>query len=104
RYLTNNDIGLAKSIVDVMSVNLMMRRPFDDEYKGGKREIIGYKLEGKNGKSKIPFGLDKDKHYMIMFITKNRFGSTDEFQIISEYNLSTNTYRDIGICNIPQDW
>lgn len=104
RYYTNNEIGLAKSIVDVMSVNLMMRKPFDDEYKGGKREVIGYKLEGKNGKSKIPFGLDKDKHYMITFITKNRFGSTDEYQIISEYDLSTNTHKDIGICNISQDW
>ena len=104
RYLTNNEIGQAKSIVDVMSVNLMMRKPFDDEYAGGKNEVIGYKLEGKNGKSKIPFKLDKDKHYMIMFIPKNRFGQTDAFQIISEYNLSTNVYRDIGITNIPQDF
>ncbi|WP_455717427.1 helicase, partial [Anaerosporobacter sp.] len=61
RYLTNNEIGMAKSIVDVMSVNLMMRRPFDDEFEGGKKEIIGYKLEGKNGKSKIPFKLNRDK-------------------------------------------
>lgn len=104
RYLTNADIGQAKSIIDVMSVNLMMRRPFEDEYKGGKREIIGYRLEGKNGKSKIPFGLEKGKHYMIMFITKNRFGITDEFQIISEYDMSTNIYKDLGICNIIQDW
>lgn len=104
RYLTNSDIGMARSILDVMSVNLMMRKPFEDEFEGGKKEIIGYKLEGKNGKSKIPFKLHKDKYYMLLFITKNRFGSTDEFQIISEYNLSTNVYKDIGICNIPQDW
>lgn len=104
RYLTNNEIGLAKSIVDVMSVNLMIRRPFDDEYKGEKRELKCYRLEGKNGQSKIPFFLDKDKHYMITFIPKNRFGSTDQFQIISEYNLSTNVYKDIGLCNVPQDW
>lgn len=104
RYLTNNEIGMAKSIVDVMSVNLMMRKPFDDEFEGGKREIIGYKLEGKNGKSKIPFKLDREKNYMIMFIPKNRFGSTDAFQIISEYNLSTNVYKDLGITNIVQDF
>lgn len=104
RYLTNNEIGQAKSVVDVMSVNLMMRRPFDDEFEGGKREITGYKLQGKNGKSKIPFKLNKDKNYMIMFIPKNRFGSTDAFQIISECDLSTNTYKDLGICNITQDW
>lgn len=104
RYLTNNDIGMAKSIVDVMSVNLMMRRPFDDEYEGGTREITGYRLEGKNGRSKIPFKLNRDKKYMITFITKNRFGSTDEFQIVSECDLSTNIYKDIGICNLQQDF
>lgn len=104
RYLTNNEIGLGKSIVDVMSVNLMIRRPFDDEYEGGKREIVGYKFEGKNGKSKVPFKLKRDKHYMITFIPKNRFGQTDAFQIISEFDFSTNTNKDIGICNITQDW
>lgn len=104
RYLTNNEIGLGKSIVDVMSVNLMIRRPFEDEYEGGKHEIIGYRFEGKNGKSKIPFKLKRDKHYMITFIPKNRFGQTDAFQIISEFDFSTNTNKDIGICNIIQDW
>ena len=104
RYLTNNEIGLGKSIVDVMSANLMIRRPFEDEYEGGKHEITGYRFEGKNGKSKIPFKLKRDKHYMITFIPKNRFGQTDAFQIISEFDFSTNTNRDVGICNIIQDW
>lgn len=104
RYYTNNEIGLGKSIVDTMSANLMIRRPFEDEYEGGKREIIGYRFEGKNGKSKIPFKLKRDKHYMITFIPKNRFGETDSFQIISEFDFSTNTNKDIGICNIIQDW
>lgn len=104
RYLTNNEIGLGKSIVDVMSVNLMIRRPFEDEYEGGKHEIIGYRFDGINGKSKIPFKLKPDKHYMITFIPKNRFGQTDAFQIISEFDFSTNTNKDIGICNIVQDW
>ena len=104
RYLTNNEIGMGKSIVDVMSVNLMIRSPFEDEYEGGKHEIVGYRFEGKNGKSKIPFKLKRDKHYMITFIPKNRFGQTDAFQIISEFDFSTNTNKDIGICNITQDW
>ena len=104
RYLTNNEIGLGKSIVDVMSVNLMIRRPFEDEFEGGRHEIIGYRFDGKNGKSKIPFKLKREKHYMITFIPKNRFGQTDAFQIISEFDFSTNTNKDIGICNIVQDW
>ena len=104
RYLTNNEIGQSKSIVDVMSVNLMMRKPFEDEYEGGKRELTCYKLEGKNCNSKIPFKLKQDKYYMIIFIPKNRFGASDAFQIVSEYDFSLNVYHDIGICNVSQDW
>jgi len=104
RYYTNDVIGVAKSIVDVMSVNLMLRQPFDDEYDGGKNEIRGYRLEGKRGLTKIPFKLDKDKHYTIIFVTKNRFGATNLFQIVAEYDLSLNIYKEIGLCNIPQDF
>lgn len=104
RYYTNNEIGQAKNIIDVFSVNLMMRRPFDDEFPGGSHEIKAYKIAGKNGKTKIPYQLDPDKHYMITFITKNRFGDTDPFQIISEYDLSMNINKDVAICNIPQDF
>lgn len=104
RYLTNNEIGQAKSIVDVMSVNLMMRRPYEDEYENGSKELTCYRLEGSNGKTKIPFKLKKESNPMITFITKNRFGVTGGNQIVSECNLSTNTCKDIGVCNVPQDF
>lgn len=104
RYLTNNEIGQAKSIVDVMSVNLMIRRPYEDEYEGGSKEITCYRLEGANNKTKIPFKLKKENNPMITFITKNRFGVTGANQIISECDLSTNVCRDVGICNVPQDF
>lgn len=103
RYLTNNEIGQAKNILDVFSVNMMMRRPFEDEFPGGSHEIKAYKVS-KNPNTKIPYTLDRSKHYMITFITKNRFGATDQFQIISEYDLSTNKHCDVAICNIMQDW
>jgi hypothetical protein len=41
---------------------------------------------------------------MITFITKNRFGVTDQYQIVSECDLSTNIYKDVGYCLVPQDW
>lgn len=103
RYLTNNEIGQAKNILDVFSVNLMMRKPFEDEFPGGSHEIKAYKISDKKN-TKIPYTLKRDKHYMITFITKNRFGDTDRFQIISEYDLSTNVHKDVAICNIIQDW
>ena len=103
RYLTNNEIGQAKNILDVFSVNLMMRKPFEDEFPGGSHEIKAYKL-GSSPNTKIPYILNRNKHYMITFITKNRFGATDQFQIISEYDLSTNIHKDVAICNILQDF
>jgi len=104
RYYTNDSIGIAKNIVDVVSTNLMIRKPFDDEYEGEKNELKCYRLEGVKKLTKIPFKLQKDKHYTIIFITKNRFGSTNEFQIIAENDLSKNTYKEIGIVKIPLDW
>lgn len=104
RYLTNNEIGQAKSIVDVMSVNLQMRRPYDDEYEGGSKELTCYKLEGANKKTKIPFKLKKENNPMITFISKSRFGASGVHQIVSECDLSTNVCRDVGICNVPQDF
>lgn len=104
RHLTNNEIGQAKSIIDVMSVNLMMRRPFDDEYEGCSKELKCWKYGGKNNSSKIEFTLKRDKNPMITFITKNRFGVTDTYQIVSKCDLSTNTYEDIGYCIVPQDF
>jgi len=104
RHFTNDNIGLAKNIVDVASTNLMIRKPFDDEFEGGKNELKCFRLEGKNKLTRIPFKLDKNKSYTIIFVTKNRFGSTDEFQIISENDYSRNVYKELGIVNIPMDW
>lgn len=104
RYYTNESIGVSRSIVDVCSVNLMIRDVWIDELEGGKHEITGYKLEGKNKRTKIPFKLDKDKHYVAIFVTKNRFGSTQAFQVLAEHDLSTNTYIEKGICYIPIDF
>lgn len=104
RHLTNNEIGQSKSIIDVMSVNLMMRRPYEDEYDGGSKELKCYKLEGANRQTEIQFKLKKSENHMITFITKNRFGETDRKQIVSKCDLSTNKCEDVGYCIVPQDW
>ena len=104
RYFTNDEIGMAKSIVDTMSVNLMIRNPYDDEYSDGKNPIKGLRLEGKHNSTRIPFQLDKNKNYIIIFVTKNRFGVAGQYQILAEYDLSLNKYRELGICYVPQDF
>ena len=101
RHLTNNEIGQAKSIIDVMSVNLMMRRPYDNEY----TDLKCYAWDTIKGeKVKIPFNMKKEENPMLTFITKNRFGMTDACQIVSKCDLSTNICEDVGFCFVPQDF
>ena len=106
RHLTNNEIGQAKSIIDVMSVNLMMRRPFEDEYAGGNKELKCYRVDkiGKNSVKEVAISLEKKDFPMITFITKNRFGTTGGKQIISYCDLSRNICYDRGYTTVPQDF
>jgi len=104
RYLTNNDIGQAKSIVDVMSVNLMMRRFYEDEYEGGAKSLPCTFTMGKHGQTQVTRYMKKEQNPMITFITKNRFGETNRRQIISECDLSTNIYKDVAYAQVVQDF
>ncbi len=104
RYLTNDNIGMSKNVVDVCSTVLLMRVVRDDEKEEGKNELKVYRLEGKNGATRIPITLHKDKHYMIIFIEKNREGESGQFQIVAEINLGRNLYKELGITFVPQDY
>lgn len=102
RYLTKSDIGQAKNIEDVFSVNLMVRRVYPDEMLGEKKEIKYWvRLQGG---SKIERHMERDKSYLIMFICKNRFGSSDPYQILIECDLGTNKYKELGTCYVTQDF
>ena len=104
RYYTQDNIGMSKNIIDVASTCIMIRDLYDDEYTGEKRELRVYKLEGKNGKTKIPVKLDKDKHYQILFIIKNREGSANRYQVVIEHDMSRNIIKEVGITNVPVDF
>ena len=102
KYLTNADIGISKGILDIFSVNIFFRRPLQTEYEGGKDELYCYNPI-KNTNSRLEFKLNKDKHYMIGFISKNRYGMSD-IQIISEADFSINQYKDLGYAVVTQDF
>lgn len=104
RYYTQDNIGVSKNIIDPASTCIMIRDLYDDEYPGEKRELKVYRMEGKNNKTKIPVHLDKDKRYQILFIVKNREGSANTYQICIEHDMSRNTMKEIGICNVPIDF
>lgn len=104
RCYTQENIGMAKNIIDVASTCIMVRKIFDDEFSGGKKELQVYKTAGKNGKTKIPVILDSNKRYQILFVVKNREGSCNEYSIVVEHDMSKNTFKEVGICVIPPDF
>ena len=105
RHLTNLEIGQARSIVDVMSVNLMCRKPYDDEYHKRSKELFCYHYSDMNKTGpKIKNVLTRDQNPMIIFIAKNRFGITDQYQILADCNFGTNVCKDFAYCEVPQDY
>lgn len=104
RFYSQDNIGQAKNIIDVASTCIMIRDVFDDEYTGEKNALKVYKLEGKNGKSKIPVNLDHDKHYQLLFIVKNREGAANSVQIVVEHDMSRNLLKEVGFTSVPVDF
>lgn len=104
RYYTQNNIGMAKNIVDVASTCIMIRDIYDDEYTDEKRALNVYRLEGANGRTKIPQKLDKNKKYQVFFIVKNQEGAANSYQIVAEHDKSRNIIKEVGITNVMPDF
>ena len=103
RYYTQNNVGMAKNIVDVASTVIMIRDIFDDEYTDEKRALKVYRLEGKNGKTKVQVKLDRDKRYQVMFVVKNQEGSANAYQLVIDHDKSRNIIKEVGITNVMPD-
>ena len=104
RYYSQDNIGMSKNMIDPASTCFMVRNIFEDEYSGGKNELKVFRLEGKNGKTKLPVTLSRDKNYQIIFIVKNREGSANQYQIVVEHDMSRNLLKEIGVTTVPVDF
>jgi len=102
RYYTQNNIGMAKNIVDVASTCIMIRDIYEDEYENEKRALSVYRPEGKG--SKIQVHLNKDKKYQVFFIVKNQEGAANSYQIVAEHDKSRNIIHEVGITNLSPDF
>ena len=100
RYLTQDNIGMAKNTIDVVSVALLMRRVWNDEYPGCGHEIkVKKPIPGTNSFENVT--LDPKKNYVIIFIEKNRNGESQTYQVVAEQDLGRLIYREVGITDIP---
>ena len=102
RHLTNFAIGMSKNIIDTMSCVMLSRLVLEDEKGEEKNSLKCFRIEGK--RTKIPFKLDPNKNYLVFFITKNRFGEANSYQVVAEVDYATNHYKEVGYCSILPEY
>lgn len=105
RYLSEDNLALSKGVLDVASVAVLMRSVRNDEYEGGKNQIdvvmpLTDDYATGSGRKVI---LDPRKHYVVLFIIKNRNGVANTYQIVCENDLGSLRYKEVGVASIPFD-
>lgn len=103
KFLDLSCIGKSRAIAETAGQVIMFRPIKDSE----KENLFVYnyhknQVTGKYGTAKQEVTLEKDKDYVVFFIPKNRYGSTD-IQIVCERNMAFNYYKEIGYCQIEYD-
>lgn len=100
RYLSEANLGISKNIKDVFSVLILMRRLYNDEYTGDKNDLkVSMPIEGTQSSTEVT--LNRHKQYCVLFIDKNRNGTSNQYQIVAEQHLGYLTYKEVGICSVP---
>lgn len=102
KFLDLSCIGKSRAIAETAGQVIMFRSLKDIEKE--KLFVYTYMKDdfGKYTKSKQQVILDKDKDYIVVFIPKNRYGSTD-IQIVYERNMSFNYLKELGYTHIEYD-
>ncbi len=102
KFLDLSCIGKSRAIAETAGQVIMFRSLKDIE----KEKLFVYTYlrddNGKSTKSKQQIPLDTDKDYIVVFIPKNRYGSTD-VQIVYERNMSFNYLKELGYTHIEYD-
>lgn len=107
RFLGFDAIGEGKAMKNEVSVLLMYRPLFGDEYDKLKvRRFVPDPLNKNKYTSKI-IDLDKTKTYYVMFTPKNRFGANTDSGgecIVYEVNFDFNSFKEIGQTKIERNY
>lgn len=109
RYLDNDCIGEGKAAKDEAAVVMMFRNTYDEELKGGKNELKCWNWEYDEMKEKyekVEFLLEHDHHYKLLFVSKNRFGATNDGGqevIVLRSNFDANSFWEYGYTYVPKN-
>ena len=101
RYLDLSSIGKSRGMAECATTVLGFRPVLSDEYQNMK-PYKWERIEGSEKKIKKEFDLNPEKHYIVQFIMKNRWGDMSE-QIVQEFDQSFNVIRDVGCYKVPYD-
>ena len=104
RYLTGGTLSASKAVKEVVSELVLMRKLWDDEYKGEKYDIKPWRNRYDKVKKKLTkdieyFELDKTKKYRVLFLDKTR-NDDDDITILYQFDGAWNVWREIGYCNV----
>ena len=93
KRLTMESLGISKNIVDVASTVILARNLYPEEKKSDSGGIVVKNEEGSTVK------LNEDRDYMLLFLVKNRAGSTSG-EIVLRTDKAYNMVKDIGVTQI----
>lgn len=97
RFLDQSSLGMSKNVADVVSTLLLIRDVLETEKGGDSKGLVIKRADGATGQ------LSEDKDYMVVFIDKNRQGSTNN-QIVWRVDKGRNIIKDVGFTRISQDY
>jgi len=102
KYLDLSCIGKSKAIAETAGQVLMFRPVRNEE----KEKMKGYSYkknnEGKYTNIKIVIDLSPDKDYIIVFVSKNRYGKAN-ICILYERNMDFNSIIELGYVDVEFD-
>lgn len=113
RFLDETCLGDAKKIKNVASVTWHLRSVWDDEFKGGKKEIVVYKYKKSANSNKgyetteIRLEKSNDYTYMLLFTSKNRRGMSNDTGLdilVYKVSFNRNSWQEIGWTKIFKEY
>lgn len=97
RYLDQSALGMSKNVADVVSTLILIRDVLESEKGGDANAIAVKRADG------AQVQLSEEKDYMVVFIDKNRQGSTN-MQVVWRVDKGRNIIKDVGFTRISQDY
>ena len=100
KYLDLSSIGKSRGIAETCHACIMFRPVFNNEYES--LHPYNYRTTEDGKKVKVLLDLDPEKHYIIIFVPKNRSGEVEP-QICVQFDMAFMRMKEIGWIDISFD-